>query len=333
MRSTGVNQHSNFGDNERAVTVSDHNLTAQVNPGHKEPKHITVCICTYKRPQLLKRLLEALDHQETRGLFTYSIVVTDNDDSQSGKAVVSRFTGMSNIAVKYCVQPRRNIALARNTAVENARGEFIAFIDDDEFPKEQWLLNLFNSCTKYDVAGVLGPVLPYFDEDAPRWVVTGGFYDRPMHPTGMVLDWEQCRTGNVLVKAQMFSEEGQRFDPEFLSGSDQEFFKRMMRRGHSFVWCNDAAVYEVVPPARCKRAFMVRRAVFRGVFSFYNRPSSPKAIALSLIATPAYTVALPVALVLGQARFMRYMFSLCYHVGRLLGVLGINPINEPYVTE
>lgn len=41
--------------------------------------HISVCICTFKRPSLLLRLLKELAGQETQGLFTYSIVVVDND--------------------------------------------------------------------------------------------------------------------------------------------------------------------------------------------------------------------------------------------------------------
>src|SRR5207245_10546140 len=47
-----------------------------------ETKHITVCVCTYKRPHYLKRLLGELGNQDTSGLFTYSIVVADNDHLQ-----------------------------------------------------------------------------------------------------------------------------------------------------------------------------------------------------------------------------------------------------------
>jgi succinoglycan biosynthesis protein ExoM len=297
----------------------------------KQP-HISVCICTYKRPELLKRLLEDLGRQDTDGLFTYSIVVADNDDSQSAKTVVSDFAVASNIPIAYCVQPRRNIALTRNKAVENAHGEFIAFIDDDEFPTKRWLLTLLNACKKYDVEGVLGPVMPCFDKDTPSWVVKGGFYDRPRHPTGLRLESSQTRTGNVLMKSRSFAE-GQRFNPEFLAASDQEFFKRMMVKGMVFIWCNEAVVYECVLPSRCKRAFLIRRAVFRGVFSEGKLRPSTSAIATSLIAVPAYVAVLPVALTLGQAWFMKYTFKLCYHVGRLLAVLGINPIKGPYVTE
>lgn len=298
----------------------------------QEQPHISVCICTYKRPALLKRLLEDLVRQDTDGAFTYSIVVVDNDDSQSARTVVSEFVVASNTPVVYCVQPRRNIALTRNKAVEEARGDFIAFIDDDEFPILRWLLALFTACNEYDVEGVLGPVMPYFDESTPKWIVKGGFYDRPRHASGTRLIWSETRTGNALIKSRLFAE-GQRFNAEFLAASDQEFFRNAMAKGCVFSWCNEAVVYEVIPPGRCKRSFLVRKALFKGAFSRRIAGSSLMPFVVSFIAAPAYVAALPLALVSGQARFMKYTFKLCYHVGRLLALLGINPIKVPYVTE
>ena len=55
----------------------------------QKPPHITVCICTFERPTLLSRLLAALDRQKTDGLFTYSVVVADNDVNQSAEPVVA----------------------------------------------------------------------------------------------------------------------------------------------------------------------------------------------------------------------------------------------------
>src|ERR1051325_8420557 len=88
-----------------------------------------------------------------------------------------------------CVEPRQNIALARNMAVANAKGDFIAFIDDDELPGGEWLLTLFSAYQQYGVDGVLGPVKPRFDEPPPKWVVDGRFCERPSYPTGFVIDW------------------------------------------------------------------------------------------------------------------------------------------------
>ena len=59
-------------------------------------QHICVCICTYKRPVLLRRLLEGLGDQDTSRLFTFSIVVVDNDRSESARGVVKDFTAASH---------------------------------------------------------------------------------------------------------------------------------------------------------------------------------------------------------------------------------------------
>ncbi len=298
-----------------------------------EPKHISVCICTYKRPHLLKRLLSELRVQDTGGLFTYSIVIADNDELQSAEAVTLDFAAESHIEIRYCVEPRQNIALARNKAVENARGDFLAFIDDDEFPGKRWLLTLFKACNDYDADGVLGPVRPYFDKDPPKWVVKGKFYERPTYRTGLVIDWRKGRTGNVLLRRRIFAPGGQAFRPSFLTGEDQDFFRRMIEKGHSFIWCNEAVAYEVVPPIRWKRTFLLRRALLRGAVSVVHPAFGPRQIAKSVIAVPVYAAALPFALVLGHHRFMTLLVKLTDHLGKLLSLLGINPIRESYVTE
>jgi succinoglycan biosynthesis protein ExoM len=296
-------------------------------------QHISVCVCTYKRSHFLKRLLEALASQDTNGRFTYSIVVVDNDQSQSAKTVVSEFAASSAVPLRYSVEPRQNIALARNRAVENAEGDYVAFIDDDEFPAQNWLLTLFEACNRYNVDGVLGPVKRYFDEPPPKWLVKSKFYERPTYPTGFVIDWRKGRTGNVLLKKQIFPAGVPPFRPEFRQGEDQDFFSRMIEKGYVFIWCDEAVAYEVVPPIRWKRTFMLRRALLRGAMEPRTPNFGIRNVLSSVIAVPAYIVLLPFALVLGHHRFMHLLVSLFDHLGKLLAVLGINPVREQYVTE
>jgi succinoglycan biosynthesis protein ExoM len=295
--------------------------------------HIAVCICTYKRPLLLERLLADLGRQRTDGLFTYSIVVADNDRDRSAEPIAARAASDSRMAVCYCVQEQQNIALTRNKAIAHATGDFIAFIDDDEFPTERWLLTLFKTCEQYGVDGVLGPVKPYFDPQAPSWVVEGRFYDRPTYPTGFVIDARKGRTGNVLLKRRVFETGAPPFRPEFLTGEDQDFFRRMIEKGHVFVWCDEAIAYEVVPPIRWQRRFMLKRALLRGAVSPVHPTFGVRHVAKSVIAVPTYTVLLPIALMLGQSRFMSCLVKLFDHLGRLLALMGIQPITQPYVTE
>lgn len=299
----------------------------------QEIAHITVCVCTYRRPEFLKRLLDELDHQDTCGLFTYSIVIADNDRSESAKGIVSEFAAKSRIEIKYVVEPQQNIALARNKAISSATGDFVAFIDDDEFPIKSWLLTLLQACHEYQVDGVLGPVKRHFDERPPGWVLKGDFYERATYPTGMVIDWRKGRTGNVLLKKELFAADTQAFRPEFRQGEDQDFFQRMIETGHRFIWCNEAVAYEVVPRIRWKRTFMLKRALLRGAMEPKTSDFGVRNFTKSIVAVPVYAMALPFAAIFGHHRFMKLLISLCDHLGKLLAVVGINPIKDPYVTQ
>ncbi len=301
---------------------------------NEESNHICVCICTYRRPELLKRLLDSLRDQDTGGLFTYSIVVSDNDSARSAEAVAAEFARSSSVGIRYCAEPQRSVSLTRNRAIENARGDFIAFLDDDEFTTKDWLRTLFRACSERDVAGVLGPVESHFDQAPPDWVVKGHFYQHSVSPTGSVVSWTKARTGNVLFKKAILPQNELAFRPQFRGGgADQDFFRRMIEQGHVFVWCEEAVAYEVVPPVRWKRSFMLRRALLRGGATPLHPTFGARDIVKSMVAVPAYVFALPFAFVLGHHRFMSLMIKLCDHLGRLLACVGIRPIKVAYVTE
>jgi succinoglycan biosynthesis protein ExoM len=188
------------------------------NTNMGDNNNISVCICTYKRAKLLKKLLNQLENQITEGLFTYRVVVVDNDFEKSAGHTIENFKRHSFIPINYYNEPEQNIALARNKAVANARSEFIAFIDDDEVPSGDWLINLYKACNKFHADGVLGPVIPYYEIDAPKWVVRGKFHERPTYRTGKVLHWKHTRTGNVLLRRGVFDNGERQFRREFGRG-------------------------------------------------------------------------------------------------------------------
>ena len=294
-----------------------------------EAQHITVCICTLKRPQLLGRTLAKLENQRNEGLFTYSIVVADNDSLGSSKQLVSDFSRGSRLPVVYCIEPRQNIALARNKALHHAAGDLVAFIDDDEFPADDWLLNLFKMYKASGADGVLGPVEPYFETEPPQWVRKGKLFNRPAHPTGYKLEWEQSRTGNVLFRKDILNRLETPFRSKFdTAGEDMDFFRRAMDQGCSFLWCNEAVAYEVVPSSRCTRTYLLRRALLRGS----NFPKHPehrfRNVAKSLIAVPCYTLILPILSLFGQHVLLKYLIKLLDHASRLSAFLGLTLVTE-----
>ncbi|MGH9404210.1 MAG: glycosyltransferase family 2 protein, partial [Terriglobia bacterium] len=218
------------------------------------------------------------------------------------------------------------------TAMEHATGDFIAFLDDDEFPSPRWLLTLFEAWKRYGVAGVLGPVKPYFDEGTPGWVMKGKFYERATYSTGTPIHWDMGRSGNTLFERRIIDGLDEPFRREFhRGGADKDFFRRMIENGHSFVWCDEAMVYEVVPPVRWKRSYMLRKALLSGSFAPLHPTAAAREIATSLVAVPCYLAALPFGLAAGHHIFMTHLEKLCYHVGRLSGYAGVKLVKAPHL--
>lgn len=220
---------------------------------------ISICVCTFRRPRLLEKALESIVRLKA-GDFLTEIVVVDNDEEQSAKAIVHRFS-MDGLPISYATEPKRNIALARNRSVHEARGEYIAFLDDDEEAHPEWLLNLYRECRAPDVDGVFGPVIPKFDPQPPKWIAEGGFFERPRLSTGQDVPWYRARTGNGLIKRMSLVKHPGPFDESFglTGGEDTDLFKRMIASGAKFVSVDDAPVYEHVGPSRAHAGYLISR--------------------------------------------------------------------------
>lgn len=292
----------------------------------KQQHFITVCICTLNRTEQLRRLLGELDRQQTEGQFGFCVVVADNDGNQSAREVVLEAGKTAAHDVTYAVEPRRNIALVRNRALAHARGDLVAFIDDDEIPSPGWLSTLFKAYLGSGADGVLGPVLPRFEQTPPTWVTRGKFFERPAQETGSRMGATDMRTGNVLFRRDIIAELAEPFRAEFGTGSeDTDFFWRMSQKGCVFTWCNEAVVHETIPPSRCRRGYLLKRALLRGNNSLKYPACRTRNVVKSLVALPVYGVLLPFLLVAGGDRFMKYLIRFCDHAGRVMALLRLVP--------
>jgi glycosyltransferase involved in cell wall biosynthesis len=292
--------------------------------------HISVCICTYKRPKLLAKLLEKLEVQKTENQFSYSIIIVDNDYRGTAKNLVFLSEVERKIAVQYLIEPEQNISLARNKAIQNAKGALIAFIDDDEYPEEDWLFNLFKSYREYNVAGVLGPVLPFFETEPPEWIKKGNIFRRKSYRTGTILKWNETRSGNFLIKKEIFDALDKIYDVSFgkTGGEDTDLFKRMIEKGHKFVWCSGAIVYESIGSERWRSKWILGRALRTGAIfgrlEMKNTKSYYKVLFTSEIIRNLFIIILiiPFSWICGLNVFWEYTSKLFSNIGKLLGLFG-----------
>jgi hypothetical protein len=105
----------------------------------------------------------------------------------------------------------------------------------------------------------------------------------------------------------------------------------MMEKGRTFVWCNEAIVYETVPIERQRKSYYLKRAFTRGMTSAWEVPFLSFYTVRSAVAIALYTSLLPLSILFGQHVFMRYLVKDCDHTAKMLAYLGIRVIKErPY---
>lgn len=225
-----------------------------------------MCICTFRRPDLLARLLEGISNQVRASSFSFDLVVVDNDSARSAEQTVRRFQQRMLVETTYECEPEQNISLARNRAVRMGTGNLVAFIDDDECPVREWLVRLYQTLKDHSAHGVLGPVLPELPTGAPAWLRRGRFFERRRLPTGSVIGPKDARTGNLLLLRSLFDDDDGWFDPVFgrTGGEDSDFFRRQFARGRIFVWSDDAVAHEIVPPERWTASYHIKRYLRSG---------------------------------------------------------------------
>jgi succinoglycan biosynthesis protein ExoM len=291
---------------------------------------ISVCVCTFRRPQLLARLLAALAAQTDAPRF--EVVVVDNDAARSADPVLAAAAALP-LALRAAVEARQSIALARNRGVALARAPWLAFVDDDEQPVPRWLADLHRAAVAHSADGVAGPVVPSFPPEAPDWVVRAGLYERPRHPTGAIVPVGELRTGNLLIHRNVLLGDAPAdgpFDRQFglSGGEDSHRLQALARGGARFVWCDEAIVFEDVPLARTTLRYLAESAFASGhvyarlAMASRGRRAMPVLLARGAAAAGLGSVMALATFPLGVHRSARWARLAVTGAGKLLGLAG-----------
>ena len=116
---------------------------------------LTVAIPTYNGESRVPKVLERLRSQTGTERFSWEIIVIDNNSDDSTAQVVKEYQANWNLpyTLKYCFEPKQGLALARQRAINEARGAYIAFLDDDNLPDENWVAQAYKFGQEHPKAG------------------------------------------------------------------------------------------------------------------------------------------------------------------------------------
>ena len=225
--------------------------------------HIAICVATYKRPSLLKECLSKIYLLELPKKNKIFLIVVDNDVNETAKPTVDLFNKNYNFPIHYFVEPERGISSTRNRLIDESlklKSNIICFIDDDEFPKKNWLTSHLNALIKYNADVVTGPVISVTDKTRLDLVAFNTKFETGHTP-------RHVAAGNVLFKSKLIKEQGLRFDPiyNFTGGEDFHFFDRSSSKKNKHVWVADAIIFEHITAERQTNKYLFFRHFTGGI--------------------------------------------------------------------
>ena len=144
--------------------------------------YVTVCACTYRRPEGLRALLGGWRATLRAGPRPrFDVVIVDNEGSTEAAAICARPGPTTGLAVRYVQSPAAAFHMRATPASIRWRrdAEFFAMIDDDEVPEPDWLEQLLRAQARADADVVRGAVVPVFPDGAPAWIRDGDFFGWP----------------------------------------------------------------------------------------------------------------------------------------------------------
>ena len=229
---------------------------------------VCLAIPSFRRPEGLRKLLTHLAKLEYAGAL--QIIVIDNDaDKREGEIVVRAFSSEFPFPLTCIVEQRRGQTYAYNRGfMEAARQshppQYVAILDDDEYPHPEWLTELVKTANSYNADIVGGPVFPTFERN-DHWLAKTKLYEPYRYETGLVD--RIYGAGSMLIRRETlerYLDEPFSHDFAFTGGSDLDFFTRCRNDGQIFAWADDAHVFETTPVSRMTMAWLLRRYFRKG---------------------------------------------------------------------
>lgn len=289
--------------------------------------HVSVCLCTFRRASLVDTLV-GLAAQKLKAGITFDVVVVDSDLQGSAQDVVARAQSTLPISIRYVRADVAGVAAARNLAVANAVGPWLAFLDDDEVPATNWLSALVACAECHQAQVVFGTVETRYPDGCPAWIRDVDLFGKYTAPTGTRV--QHGPTCNTLLWRHALDGQPHVFDLSYgtTGGEDTELFNRLSAQGVVMVTCREAVVSETIESHRLNRHFLMRKAVrvgetyFRIFFAqaplFARASLLARASAQCLLASLVALILLP----FGLGRSMVYQIKAAANLGKLRAALG-----------
>jgi len=201
-------------------------------------------------------------------------VVVDNRSTDDTSSVIAEFARHSELPTRYVYESGAGSSYARNRAVEEARGDFILFIDDDAVAEPEWAAELLGEIEQRQLDVVCGLVLPRWSIAPPQWLGPSLYVRLAVHDQTRIAAASPSErdtihnyfSANAGFRRRTFAKYGQ-FRRDLgvkegnpMSGEDTELFARIITEGGTVGFTPRARVHHLIPPERMQPSYLRRKS-------------------------------------------------------------------------
>lgn len=230
---------------------------------------ISVAVCTYNRTDVLPKCLESLANQSAEKEL-FEVLIIDNNSTDNTKQITSDFCEKS-LNFKYIFEEKQGLSQARNRAIDEAKGTYLAYIDDDAIADKEWVEKIIFVIQNYkNIAAFGGKILPWYNTEKPKWFKEE-FGLRSWGDEHLQLSLQNYPFGlsgsnmifkkDILAKYNGFSAEYGMTGNKIAFGEESLLFNKMLRNNENVQYFPDLFVYHLVS----EKSFSLKNTFKRSV--------------------------------------------------------------------
>lgn len=232
---------------------------------------ITLILCTYNRCQTLAKALDSIAASTLPNSIEWEVLVVDNNSRDQTREVIEDFCRRYPGRFRYVFERQSGKSHALNTGIREARGDVLAFVDDDATVTPTWLQNLTGALHTGEWAGAGGRIILQWPSSLPPWLSIEGPYSRHCFPGFDQGQEAKALIGppfgaNMAFRREMFEKYGVfRTDlgPSPSSeipahSEDTEFGRRVIAGGERLHYEPSAIVYHSVTEERINKEYFLK---------------------------------------------------------------------------
>jgi len=237
-----------------------------------ENPEISVAVCTYNRADVLPKCLESLADQSASSEL-FEVLIIDNNSTDDTKRIALDFCKNHN-NFKYIFEEKQGLSHARNRAIEEAKGEYLAYIDDDAITDKEWLKKIGSVIqNNKNIVAFGGPIYPWYNKEKPKWF-KDEFATHSYGKQHFQLTEQNCPFGlsgsNMIFKKEIlnkyngFSAEYGMNGDKIAFGEESFLFNKMLKNDENIQYFPGIFVYHLVSEKSYSLKEVFKRSIQNG---------------------------------------------------------------------